>query len=130
MNSALEALSTFFNSLGINPVLGAIVVGFILAKIVRVSFNKNSDSDISGSIGGTRSPVIKFSAGVKTGPSVMNFNGQDLNLSDDQAAEIMDLVSQGKKIDAIKLLRRLNDMGLTEAKQAIDRIESRPFDNK
>lgn len=41
--------------------------------------------------------------------------------------DIMDLIRQGKKINAIKLYRELNGVGLKEAKDAVAQIERTAF---
>lgn len=39
-------------------------------------------------------------------------------------SRIIDLIKKGNKLEAIKTYRELNNSGLAEAKEAVDRIES------
>jgi ribosomal protein L7/L12 len=45
-------------------------------------------------------------------------------LSADNRAQIHDLMQQGQKIEAIRLYREFTDVGLAEAKEAVERIEA------
>jgi len=40
-------------------------------------------------------------------------------------AKVIDMLKKGNKIEAIKIYREIYDVGLAEAKQAVDRIEAR-----
>ena len=47
----------------------------------------------------------------------------DLAAGADTDAMVLDLISSGKKIEAVKRYRELTGVGLKEAKDAVDRIE-------
>jgi len=47
---------------------------------------------------------------------------QDRSMGD---AKVIDMLKKGNKIEAIKIYREIYDVGLAEAKQAVDRIEAR-----
>jgi hypothetical protein len=48
-------------------------------------------------------------------------------LDADPDAEVLDLLSRGRKIEAIKAYRERTGAGLKEAKDAVDRIEKLQF---
>ncbi|MGW5444800.1 ribosomal protein L7/L12 [Streptomyces asiaticus] len=47
----------------------------------------------------------------------------DIQVAEPGLERVMDLVRQGKKIEAIKVYRELTDAGLKEAKDAVERME-------
>ena len=47
---------------------------------------------------------------------------QDRNMGD---ARVIDMLKKGNKIEAIKIYREIYNVGLAEAKQAVDSLEAR-----
>lgn len=72
--------------------------------------------------------ALGFLVGRQTAPSkrtekvVYRNASQDLTLGD--RARIFSLLQQGEKIEAIKLYRSIQQTGLKEAKEAVERLES------
>jgi ribosomal protein L7/L12 len=63
-------------------------------------------------------------SGVTVTHTVSHFSSQPIGGKDFPTDEIMVLLRQGKKIEAIKVLRERTGMGLAEAKQAVDAIDA------
>jgi ribosomal protein L7/L12 len=55
----------------------------------------------------------------------LNIEYADPNSDPTLSPQIQDALRRGNKIEAIKIYRELTGVGLAEAKQAIDRLESR-----
>ena len=57
--------------------------------------------------------------------SRLNIDDRNRDTDPIQSPEIQEALRRGNKIEAIKIYRELTGVGLAEAKQAIERLESR-----
>jgi ribosomal protein L7/L12 len=55
--------------------------------------------------------------------AINSVHTQQFELTSQQVAEVHDLLRKGRKIDAIKRLREITNLGLAEAKSAVEAME-------
>lgn len=135
MTVYLDHFGTYLNSIGVHPVLGAFIVGFLLAALI---FRRGKDSGISFGVeagasthlrdrlssSNQISAVSKISSELFVSPvsSHITVNGQTLPLGGQDAEHLMRLIREGKTIEAIKTIREIGNFGLKDAKDAVEII--------
>ena len=122
----MDGFSQFFASLGISPLLGGVLIGAVLIFLLM---GRSGDRDVKA-WGGlmTEKPAsdglmsrVRF-GGTFSQVRIEN-NGQPIELSGEASAELLNLLRQGDKIGAIKLIREVSGLDLTDAKQIVDAME-------
>ena len=125
----LNELSRWFESMGVHPVLGGAIAGTLLVLFFRALMSRRDPADDTARGQSPRSagkPAVHTLA-LTFGESRIQIqrNGENVLLPDEVSAQILQLVKDNKKIEAIKLLRGASGLGLYDAKQLIDSIEGR-----
>lgn len=123
----LKIIAEFFSANSIDPVLGGFVVVVILWAMVRVSRSRPpKDRRQSFKQGPITHGEFIFSKQrpIHTQQKIqIAVNGHHRELDRDESNTILGYIKSGNKIEAIKYLRELSDMGLKEAKDLVDLME-------
>lgn len=118
----MEAISSWLVGMGIDPLLGGLVLGALLILLlrrggrsdrsgVRLDLTMGSDSGLRAAGPALRTGVTRR----ETTSMELDVNGQRLAIPDAVSAEILTHLRQGHKIEAIKRLREATGLGLAEA---------------
>ena len=120
--------------IGIDLVYGYLVVGILIgivigALVVRPSRSRAARDDIGG---GRRdidnrirsSAVTNLEMQTASGTLMeLEINGQKFDVNPEAAAQVRQYLSDGKKIEAIKVLREATGLGFAEAKNMVEIME-------
>lgn len=115
----MQELSRYVASLGIDPFLCGILLGvvatFLIAKSLRSGTKDRPDFQPT--------PSQSFAKREASGFPAHSITIKEHSFSPDVSAEILEMLSRGDKIQAIKLLREETGLGLAEAKQLAEALE-------
>lgn len=124
----LKALSDFFNSIGVHPVVGGFILGvglcFLLYLLKRaLGFEVvNPDSD---QLARFKDPNAFASGAVTKAKVTMHVQGVDNALPDHISAQVMQALKEGSKIEAIKIFKDATGLGLKESKDIIEALQKK-----
>lgn len=130
----MSALEPFFSRLaelgGLSPTTAALAVGLILGFTLRSLFSRRAtttsfDPPLHASIeSASATPSSLFRQRQEAASDFARHESlRQLVVDEKQLLEIRQLLKSGNKIAAIKLFREATNVGLAEAKSAIEAIE-------
>ena len=122
----MQALSDFLARLGVDPLIGGLVLGFIggwlFARMLRISDPRNGTPKTTDASPSSPAPSVGPLALIALRAALRN-QGVDAELAPAQAGEVLALLQARQKLEAIKLLRSLTGLGLKETKDVCDQVE-------
>lgn len=123
---------------GIGLVYGYLIVGILIGIIIGAVLVRPRGGAARDEIGGGArsrlSPLPTAMTRLDMGAAMpttsvsassfeLEINGQRIDVKPAAIAEVRQLLSEGKKIDAIKVLREATGLGLKEAKDLVEMME-------
>ncbi len=127
----LKSLSDLFQSIGVHPLVGGFLLGvgacWLLLAIKRAikfeGVNPKADDlarfkDPNAFSSGAFSSVAATKAKVS-----FRLNGADQTLPDEISEQIMQMLKEGRKIEAVKIFKDASRLGLKESKHAIELLQ-------
>ena len=125
----MKALSAWLEALGISPLLAGLVAGAFLFFLLSRLGGREAKHALGADSGvkslqdrADRLSDIKHGV-VHTQISIKN-NGQPFELAGEVGAALLEMIRQGNKIEAIKLVREQSGLGLKEAKDLVEALEA------
>jgi hypothetical protein len=123
----MKELSDWLQGLGIDPLLGGLVLGALLVLLLRRGGRSDRSGprlDLTLGTGGDPRRTIRFDQQrLDTTRMHLEVDGQGLDIPPEVSAEILAHLHRGNKIEAIKRLREATGLGLAEAKQMVEALE-------
>jgi hypothetical protein len=123
----MQALSDFLARLGVDPLIGGLVLGFIggwlFARILRGGDAPRSEAPTTPSASPSAAPPAASPLALSALRTALRDQGVDAELNPAQAGEVLALLKARQKLEAIKLLRSFTGLGLRETKDACDQVE-------
>lgn len=123
MKEFLDSVGVWFQGIGVHPVIGAFLVGFIFAALI---FRSKKSSGTGWNVEmGTGSAPSKIFENMKVGFSSsanIAINGKEVEIPPESLAQIMELIKSKKLIEAIKVLRSCTSLDLKDAKNVVETI--------
>ena len=125
----MKALSAWLEALGISPLLAGLVAGAFLFFLLSRLGGRDAKHTLGVGLGvrpsqGRPDGFSDIKHGVvHTQISIKN-NGQPFELAGEAGTALLEMIRQGQKIDAIKLVREQTGLGLKEAKDLVEALES------
>jgi hypothetical protein len=116
----LNAISGFFRSYGIDPLLGGFICGIIVGALVRVGIASRKSEEWNSF---KRSQIYCDRYSGSSMRIRININGEEKELGSAESYEIINALRSRNKIEAIKLLRESTGLSLKEAKDLVEIIE-------
>ena len=120
----MQALSEFLVRMGVDPLTGGIVLGFVGGWLFARMRRRD---DRRPQIQATASAALPAAGASPLALSAlrmaMRSQGSDAELSIGQAGEVLALLQARQKLEAIKLLRSFTGLGLKESKDVCDEVE-------
>lgn len=121
----LDEISHWFQVQGVHPVLGGIIIGFLVAKIFSRRAH-SSNLSIDAAPGVASASAFRVPSSHASTQIVSSTISIDPQISE----QIVTALKKGDKIEAIKLFRAATGAGLTEAKSAVEGIEIQALNRK
>lgn len=127
MKAFFDSIALGFESMGVHPVLGAFLVGAVIAFVFA---RRRSTSSVPAVIE-PAAPAAPAARPVRVEKEItrshaaggmITFNGRTI----DFPPYVMAHIHAGNKVEAIKALRDATGMELTSAKQIVDKIAELP----
>lgn len=122
----MQVLSEFMSRLGIDPLTGGLVLGFmggwLFARMLRGG-DPRSETPATGSAIPSSAPSGASPLALAALRTALRGQGVDAELAPAQASEVLALLQARQKLEAIKLLRSLTGLGLKETKDVCDEVE-------
>ena len=121
----MQALSEFLVRMGVDPLTGGIVLGFVggwLFARMRRRGDQRPQAQAGDTGVATAAPGASPLALSALRAALRN-QGSDAELASEQAREVLALLQARQKLEAIKLLRSLTGLGLKETKDVCDEVE-------
>lgn len=121
----MNEITRWFESMGVPPLLGGIIIGAILVFLLTRRSDRNVQPlGTATGLPDTGKKALKQNrmTGAFTQIRIEN-NGQPIELSPEVSSEVMELLRSGDKIGAIKALREATGLGLAESKNLVEAME-------
>ena len=115
MNTWLDGIAIWLTGVGIHPVLGAFVAGFLLAVLARTV---RASSGVAPNAGMFTSSTVSLAHGSGS----LTVNGQTVPLEPTVLAAVVETIKSGHLLEAIKLVREKTGLGLAESKLLVDTV--------
>jgi len=109
----MDALSAWFTSMGIPPLMGGALLSVAALLVFKTIFRSRSDQPLE-----QPSPL----QALRTKGGRRSSAGASLNVPPEIRAEALALTLAGRKIDAIKLVREATGCGLRESKDYVEAL--------
>jgi hypothetical protein len=123
----LDAISSWFESLGVPPVLGGFLFGVLFMLIIFAGKREKRQPDSASRIQAfvpDKRPAQQHSSIKVDGPAIaININGREIEIPADEGERIIEMIRGNRTIEAIKTVRARSDLGLAEAKQFVEMLE-------
>lgn len=128
MNAFLDAVGAWFQSFGVHPVLGAFILGAVIAFAFAYRRSAAPESADGAGLANRaavrpRGMVESTTVKVENTNISMTVNGKDMQMP----SEVIAQLRAGNKIEAIKALRHASGLDLKEAKDVVEMIEKSPL---
>lgn len=122
----MQVLYGFMVRLGIDPLAGGLVLGFIGGWLCARLLRRGSGREVAERTDRGSTPSAPPSAAplaLSALRAALRGQGTDAELTPAQASEVLALLQARQKLEAIKLLRSLTGLGLKETKDVCDAVE-------
>lgn len=123
----LKNLSDLFTSIGIHPIVGGFFLGVltcIALVVIKRALGIEGRNPTQDELARFRDPNFSSQSTVTTKMTMMG-NGEKSPLPDHIAAQVMQALREGNKIEAIKLFKDETGLGLKESKDIIEAMQSK-----
>lgn len=125
MKAFFDSIAHGFEAVGLHPVLGAFIVGAVIAFI----FARRSSADVAD-IAAHKLPAASLPMGASFKSNVTLADKTSLTIDErsvELPAEVLAQIRAGNKIEPIKALRAATGVDLKTAKEIVDKIAASPM---
>ena len=128
----MNEISAWFESVGIHPVLGGLLLGALLVFVLmrgRRSGKSTTSFDMAlgsqtGLDPGKLVSSLRSSETLVGGAHIhLEYNGKAIDIPPELGDGVMNALRRGNKIEAIKLLRGASGLDLVDAKHFVETME-------